>query len=280
MEYNIFNTLKYTVVMVNTVCTLRCRDCVTSTPYQKLKRNHPIKELKADISRFFEIFDTPLEHFDFIGGEPLLHPQLPELILWCYETWGERFDELRVLTNGTIPVSDKLLDACRKVKIRFLIDRYGVLSAYADSNSQLLVENSIPCRVTRYDGTDERSNDWIDFGDFSFRSYSEPELRQMQEDCCELLGETDTIMRHHLHINNGMLGICDRQISAPEQVPLPAEDYVDLRADIPVEVLRQKMATFKLHTIACCQYCNGFILSHEKRVGVPVAVQLEKGDKS
>ncbi|MBR2132728.1 MAG: radical SAM protein [Oscillospiraceae bacterium] len=274
MEYNLFNTLKYTVVLINSVCTLKCKDCVTATPYQKNKRNYPLEELKADIDRYFEIVNAPLEHFDFIGGEPLLHPQLPELILWCAEKYGNMFEEMRVLTNGTIAISDKLLDACKQVKIRFLIDRYGDLSTHADENTRILEENGIPVRVTRYDGTDEQSNDWIDFGDFSFRNYSDADLQRMQEDCCELIGESDTIMRHHLHINNGKLGVCDRQVSAPDSVPLPECDYVDLRADVSVELLREKLKEFKLRTITCCQYCNGFILDANKRVGVPVAVQV------
>ena len=273
MEYNIFNTLKYTVVMVNTVCTLKCKGCVTSTPLQKVKRNHPLNELKQDIDRFFEIVNVPLEHFDFIGGEPLLHPDLPELISWCYNKHGKNFEELRVLTNGTILISEKLLSACRQVKIRFLIDRYGDLSKFADKNTQILEQNNIPVRVTRYDGTDEQSNDWIDFGDFSFRNYDEKDLKRLQGDCCELISDADIIMRHHLHINNGVLGICDRQVSAPDTVPLPESDYINLRSDTPAEKLREKMKGFKLNVIACCQYCNGFILDKNKRVGITVAAQ-------
>jgi organic radical activating enzyme len=284
MEQNVFNSIAYAVVMVSNICNLRCKGCVTFTPYQKHPRNYPLDELKADIDRYFEIFhDARYDHFDLIGGEPLLHPHLPELVVYITEKHKNQIGELRILTNGTIKISDDLLKVCKNTEMQFLIDDYGDdLSVNVNYNKSLLDNAGVQYRWSEYKGTETRGDGWngigwIDFGDLSYKNYTIEQLEQLRLSCDELLSldiQNKGNMRPHLHIMDGKVCVCDIQLFQAKHISLDEREYINLRDNRSVVEIRSEIKEFKQKTIEHCKYCNGFILSESKRNRIPAAIQL------
>jgi hypothetical protein len=276
MEIDVFNSVCYTTMMINNVCSLKCKFCITGTPYQAQPRNYPLNEIKADIDKYFEIFhDIRLEHFDFIGGEPFLHPDLPELSQWFMDTHGAVAGELRIVTNGSQKISELLLDVCVKNNVMFMISNYGKdLSPYAEANRINLEDRGIKCIVLKYDGKDQYNIDWIDFGDYSYKYYSLKQLEELRISCAEIISDIEHPMKHHLHIKDGKVFVCERAMAMPEAISCLESDCIDLRSNIPSSVTRIQLPLFKKKLIECCKYCNGFIIESGKGKRVPIAIQL------
>lgn len=80
-------------------CTLRCAHCGTESQAGKQKPwNVDIDLYKRDLRKIAEIFD--LHELILIGGEPLLHPQIDELVKFAKENQVARV--ITVVTNGQL----------------------------------------------------------------------------------------------------------------------------------------------------------------------------------
>jgi len=245
MTDNVLNSTRFVVVLLSTLCNLKCKHCITFTPYQARPRNFQKEEIKADISRFFQIFhDIRLQHIDFGGGEPFLHPDLVELAAWMLDTHHKQFDQLRILSNGSREFPPNLLDLCANGDVFFLIDNYGpALSPNADRNAAILAERDIPYRVNKYHGDGQYFNGWVDFGDLSYKNYTAEQLEEIRLNCSDLfsVGERGTVnTSDHLHIKDGKIYTCDMQQVGAKHIPLLPDEYIDLRSNETASEIRER----------------------------------------
>jgi organic radical activating enzyme len=254
------------VFMVNTVCTLKCRRCITLTPYQKSPENYPMERISKDIDCFFEIYDE-IEHFDIEGGEPLLHPDLPEIIEKALE-YKPYYKRLHILTNGTILPSEELLSVCRGNKdIFFIIDDYGSkLSKKAEEIKNVLRENEIDFRVDVYHGEDQYFGGWVDFGDLKHKNDSEEKIEEIFHHCRQPNAGAP-------YIKNGKMFLCSIQAAGIRHIPLKENEYIDFGSRQSIQEKKQIAADFGKKPIAACAYCQGFDAESGKRY--PAAEQLE-----
>lgn len=98
-------------------CNLKCRYCVFSIPFQE--RNFISSCRQMEWSLFEKCindakkFPHPIEVIRFVGmGEPLLHPELPNMIAYTIDSKITKKTE--VITNGTLlnhNISRKLIDS-------------------------------------------------------------------------------------------------------------------------------------------------------------------------
>lgn len=286
---NVFNSVKYIVLSVSTVCNLKCKNCITFTPYHHHPVFFPVSDLKADVERFFRIFGKPLERLDLGGGEPLLHPQLDEFVRWALKYQGTHFSQLRILTNGSIRIPKPLIELLKGKDAFFLIDNYGPeLSPAVEYNESELQKNGIPYRINTYYGDNQYFNGWVDFGILDFKNWTSSELEQMRLNCFDIYSESEISRQHpcdHLHIKNGHICYCDIQQVGASHIPVNKGDYIDLRSGSSDEELRACLRTFKQSLIECCKYCNGFLqvlqgtreTSHGN-LRIPAAIQLTKDE--
>jgi hypothetical protein len=270
--------IKYVAMSAGSICNLRCKHCITSTPYRSNPRNYSLEELKSDIKRFWEIFhDFHLEHFDFIGGEPLLNPALPQIMEWCASEWGGKFDELRILTNGSIKISDALLAICKNINMQFLIDDYGEdLSPMAKHNVELLEKHGVRYRLQQYFANLTAGNGWNGIGWIDWADVDNDDIERLEYlrlNCDEIISEAKNLMRHHLHIDDGKVLICDRQWLESPHITFKPEDYIDLRHGEAVEEIRARFFYFKRRNVEHCKHCKGFILTDDRKPIRP-AIQL------
>ena len=288
---NVFNCVKYVVLSVSTVCNLKCKHCITFTPYHRHPQFFKLEDLKNDIERFFGIFGLPLERLDLGGGEPLLHPNIIDFVRWTLDFQGNNYTQLRILTNGTLPIPKELIDLASYHDIFFLIDNYGPeLSPAVEQNERMLKEHHISYRVNTYYGKQQYFDGWVDFGELDFKNYTDAQLEHMRLNCFDIYSESEVSLAHpcdHLHLKDGKICYCDLQQVGANHIPVNKGDYISLRSDKNDEQLHEELKEFKQGLIEHCKYCNGFFqvgagrgnTSHGN-VRVPAAIQLTPDELS
>ncbi len=90
-----YNKLVYSyfALSVTEKCTLRCKECYMHIPYIENPRNYSLESLKTDIDLFFEFADYVYD-FQIFGGEPMLYPQLGELVEYIGSKYRNKIKKL------------------------------------------------------------------------------------------------------------------------------------------------------------------------------------------
>lgn len=110
-------------IVPDTHCNLNCKDCLNFTPYIKKHIRRRIDELIDDINLYFKWVDFS-ERYQISGGEPLLYPDIIELVKYIGENYRERINIFEIVINGTIVPSDGLCDAMSKYNMTVYLDNY------------------------------------------------------------------------------------------------------------------------------------------------------------
>lgn len=254
------------VFWINTICTLRCKRCITLTPYHKNPKNFLFEKISDDIDRFFEIYDW-IDHFDIEGGESLLHSELHLIVDKAFQ-YKDHFKRLHILTNGTVLPTAAMLDSFRGREIYFIIDDYGDLSVNKNELIEVLKANNIDFRVDKYYGTDQYYDGWVDFGDMQDKKYNKDELLSVYRNCRQAQIKAP-------YIKDGKIFTCSIQAAGIEHIPLLSREYIDLRdASISTEKRIQIALSFNQKPLKSCEFCKGF--DAENGIRYPAAEQLSK----
>ncbi|MFZ5968954.1 MAG: hypothetical protein ACOYVK_17500 [Bacillota bacterium] len=252
------------VFWINTVCTLRCKRCITLTPYHKNPINYPKENIFNDIDSFFEIYEC-IDHFDIEGGESLLHLDLPAIINKAFE-YKHCFKRLHILTNGTVVPSQQLIDSCKNREIFFIVDDYGDLSNKKAELVDILEKNNIEYRVDKYYGEDQYFNGWVDFGDMKHKNYTAEEIQCVFNNCRQAQISAP-------YIKDGKIFLCSIQAARIEYIPLIEGEYIDLTdKSVTLDERRNIARNFGKRPLSSCKFCQGFDAENGQRY--PAAEQL------
>lgn len=110
-------------IVCTTICNLNCTDCLNFTPYIKKKEHYSFDELKKSIDVFFKHIDY-IDLFHITGGEPLLYPNLAQLINYIYENYSSKIHTLGTTVNGSIVPSEEMLELFKKCNLKIYLDDY------------------------------------------------------------------------------------------------------------------------------------------------------------
>jgi diketogulonate reductase-like aldo/keto reductase len=102
-------------VCITTRCTLKCSDCSHSNPYftRDAQYDTSLSDFKLDLDKVLKGVDK-LYALNILGGETLLHPELPAMIE--YAVSKPQIMNIVIFTNGTLLPSKKLLTAAQLKK--------------------------------------------------------------------------------------------------------------------------------------------------------------------
>ena len=87
--------IPYLEMPITHLCSLHCDGCSAYSNYN-LKRTVPLTEARQWLKQW-SVRIAPA-HFRILGGEPLLHPNLPEILLSARQFWPAT--HIQVCTNG------------------------------------------------------------------------------------------------------------------------------------------------------------------------------------
>jgi len=121
--------LDYVEVRVTDHCNLNCKSCAQLSP---LAESIYVEAgvFTNDFQRLHAITNGDIKTIRLMGGEPLLHPQLVELMKIIRGIFGE--SRIVLVTNGILlsKQSDNFWDTCRDMKVEVLISHYPVKIDY------------------------------------------------------------------------------------------------------------------------------------------------------
>lgn len=270
-------TAKILEFFLTTRCTLNCKMCLCAIPYQPVKRDTPKEELFRHFALAFPLYDE-IGRVELIGGEPMLHPDLPEIVLELLK-YRDKFKKIRITTNGTIAPSPALIDAVHQaqaagLEFDFLVDDYGPLSHKLSEIRDVLAREHIDCRVDCYTGDDQRGNGWLCYGDFTLREHeTEQQLWEKFSHClCPKLQFHDT--------HDGVIYSCVYAMTGVllGKFSLRDGEFVELKDSSKSDAEKKRiLETFLKHPTEACRYCDSF---REDSPRFPAAEQLPRGEGS
>lgn len=265
-------TAKIFDFFITTKCTLNCKLCAAGVPFIEKPKHTELEIAFEEMKRFFEVFDY-VDRIEFIGGEPLMHPHIAEIVEEASK-YKQQFGYMRITTNATIVPGEKLLRALNESGCRydFIVDNYGELSVNYHKLIKILDDNNITYRVDTYYGEREkqRFGGWIDFGDFTDQKYSEEQLRDNFRHCTAREG-------NFCCTNNGKVFPCCYAMTGylEKKMPFVNDEYIDLFDDsVSLEIKRQRAIAFGEKPLYACRFCKSF--NSEKSKRYCAAEQIER----
>jgi len=256
-------------ISVTKKCSLRCKNCNMFMPYYKSPQNRDIESVLDDLRLFFDKVKH-LDMLDILGGEPCLHPQLPRLLETIKDRYGERIDRISIVSNGTVPFSEELIQVLSNPIFFVSISDYSESIGYQDKlkrQIELLDKAGIKYEI-------DSGKYWLDFGF--------PENPRKKESQDATIAHFHCCMPPFRGLDNGKLYRCHLELSAIEAGLFDKKnafdyhlgDYVDLNNPVSaLEFLEFDEGYSKEGYVSFCTVCNGCgrdNLGNE----VPVAEQL------
>lgn len=248
--------LRRAVLNITVRCTLKCKLCVMGAPYFENPPHYEYDVIEKTIDKMFEVVDY-IEWIEFSGGEPLIHKDLDKMIHKIME-YGDRFDKLLIMTNGTILPKGSLADAFIKYHDRMLVmlSHYGDLSTHAEEFIEFCEKNDVGLDVKRYYGEEQHFGGWVDYGDFEKRERTTEELETIYHNC----GATK--MQGCFTTHGGQMHWCvpsARGMKLTGKIPDNKDEYIDLFDEtMTIEMQREKILEMQSRKwISACEYCVG-----------------------
>jgi len=248
--------MKRASIHINKTCNLKCRLCAAFQPYHK-PCTYPVEYLRESLKRYFKIV-TFVEDFTIAGGEPLLHPNLSDIIL-CFQNYSRQFGRLQIITNGSIIPSSNVLGAISVFGNQFfiLIDNYGEdCSVKTEELDHLLTNYNICHTVRNYTKEDPHCGGWVDFGDLTQKRHTNQGDIEMLFSKCAY----PHALKFCFSILEGKMCPCPpyhrcRELGVIDDY----NEYVDLFDDaLTIEEQRTKIQNiYNKKSLSACAYCNG-----------------------
>jgi organic radical activating enzyme len=231
--------------ILGNVCTLNCRHCCESLPMfpNDKRRFVDTQTVISDIQRLASAaeFVTLVE---FIGGEPFLHPGLPEIIACALQIPNAAF--VRIFTNGTVAPSEELLSVLKDRRVAVYISNYtGMLSdtqiGHIEQTRKLLSEAGVAFIYGSY-------KKWFDFSSFDFQQDDEKELSRRFKSC---------FLHNCNRLHDGVLYACAHHYAICNLgVSRDCKDAVHIQNLTDSELVKA-LEDFKIKPfVDACKYCQ------------------------
>lgn len=251
-------------------CNLSCKLCLEQVPYFHDNFHADFELMKAQIDSFFNIV-TYVKKIELAGGEIFLMKDLP-LFLDYLMKYKDRFDTIKLLTNGTLLPSQELLNSYKQFgdKADILINNYGEHLSVKYREVEIAFRNVGVKTIIRHQNKEHLHCDgWIDIGDFSTEKTDEDAKKLFNE--CAIPQKQGYCFR----ILNGILDPCQpvTQIISLKGYKDTPNEYIDLfDGSSKQEQIDKFLKILHMDMFTACKYCNG-MTEHSKRF-IP-AEQLE-----
>lgn len=227
-------------------CNLRCWGCDHFAPLAKGGYIDPVS-LERDLKRIAELTNQDLRAVCLMGGEPLLHPELPKLLQISRDCLP--YTEIVVMTNGILLNKQEagFWQACHDNSIKIINTRYPIKLDYGKMENKAkdygvdficyggesnihTTSYHIPLHLTPVTSAEGIKNWQMCFHANRFRMLKDGKLYPC------------TIAPNIIHFNN-FFG---------KNVPLSEKDGVDIYKAKNL----QEILDFLSKPIPCCRNCN------------------------
>ncbi len=163
---------------ITTRCTLNCKHCSNLMPLYNEKSDFKLETILLGLNKFLECIDLVVR-VNVLGGEPMMHPQLVDIIIALNAS--PKVHHTVLTTNGTIvPKDERLYKVLQNPKNEVRISEYSQCKKTSIKLQQKLQENGIFFTIKKFGPNDFI---WFDFGGFEERIKSLQELKEQYGKC-------------------------------------------------------------------------------------------------
>lgn len=251
-------------------CNLKCRLCGVLVPQYDFRPQMTISEWSQMLQAVFAIVDS-VDKLQITGGEPLLHPNLPEMLEKCF-IYSKQFEKLWLFTNCAVPIKPDLIHILQRYKDKIFvhISDYGLKQNISVQLIEALTKNNLEYRYLNYFGNNQYSDGWVDQGDFIRHNRSVLELQDVFSKC------THVQRGGSWYVRGGQMHWCGRSVRGSEvgKIPLKEEDFLDIFAGTIQERRKRLHQLMHAEYINACDYCNGYYGTQDADKRFPAGEQL------
>lgn len=126
-EWNLRWRNKCVLSKIDTVitsrCTLKCKNCNMFIGHVSAPYDINVDRLKSNFDIFFESVDYVYE-YTLLGGEPFIHKDIAEIILYLGSKYGGRIGQINLISNGTIVPNDEVIALLKKFHVTVHVSDY------------------------------------------------------------------------------------------------------------------------------------------------------------
>ena len=262
-------------LVITTHCNLKCKLCCEYVPQNHAFPDMSVEEEEKILNAAFEVLDYVDTLHLTGGGEPFLHPRLPEMIETAMR-YQQRFGRLMLFTNSTVPVRGALLDALRANSGKLLVQasQYGIFPEREQENAKILRDSGVACKFVKYYGDNQDFGGWVDFGPWECQHNSAEALKARFRNCA-----VNAAMHGNWRTRDGKVHWCSRSQRGMELGLIPdcPEDYVDLldNSTSPEEKRDKFLAIAGKAYLSACDRCSGDQGTEDENLRHPAAEQME-----
>lgn len=257
-------------LIISLKCTLKCKLCLVYAPYYENPQNYSLSDIRQSLDMYFKLVDS-CGTFNVQGGEPLMHPELPE-IMEEVAKYRTKIDKILLTTNGTLLPTQRLLQVLSQYKkhIQVNISDYGPkLSKHVSELETILTEWGISFQIIHYHGDQLHFGGWLDFTDHTLKHRTEESLIANASKCGYRNGGNLAIRGNEIYFCYRVarrieLGIIKKDQSSCVDM-FDARTIEEKRNNV-LEILSAK------YTPACA-YCVG---KQSRAMHYPPAIQLSR----
>ncbi len=197
-------------------CTLNCKHCAMFTVYGD-RYEQTVGDIKKNIDSFFKIVDYVLE-FTLLGGEPLIHSGLEEILNFLSEKYVDKIGQIVIISNGNVHLKDSTYKLIKKYDVILSISDYTEVHNYRERLGKFIAE--LEKRKIRF--YYNREMEWKDHG-YPKNPCAYPDEKAKEH--LKLCGHTTHSM------NEGRLYYCDAMYGAEKNTGYATEkdDYLDFK---------------------------------------------------
>lgn len=236
--------LKALIVNICNHCNLNCRGCDHFSPIADEEYNS-VNEIESDLARMRTLLYDEIDTICVMGGEPLLHPELP-IILSVTRTIFPKVP-IWLSTNGIalLNQTEEFWECCRGKDIIINVTKYPVAFDY-DKAEELAKEHGVKY-MYYHGGLVEKT---LGHYPLDLQGAQEPEENFMR--CFHANNECNML-------NHGRLYPCTIAPCIPIfnkkygcNIPLTEEDGIDIYKVPDKEILFEKLSK----PMRVCKYCD------------------------
>ena len=230
-----FRKLHFVEVIVTTKCNLRCRNCSNLIPdIQHKAVEIPFDMIKRD-------FDLLMSNFSYIyclqihGGEPLLHSEIDKILAYVL-TYKDKISIIKIVTNGTVMPSRKLLDVISRQNVVICVSNYKI-------NEGLREKIKTICAANHVFFMQFAESKWHIFKNPEKETCSISELKSRFRKCPN---------RMYPSCKNGKMYLCSRLANLMTLQDDIADDGIELSASSKRGAIRFLQKDYSIN----CAYCQ------------------------
>lgn len=223
-------------------CNLNCWGCNHFSPLVQ-EEYADVRALEKDFRRLAELFDSKIKRLKILGGEPLLHDKIQDILIMARSCFPK--GEIQVITNGILlrKMPESFWEVCRRNGIIINITPYPIKCDY-HNYVKLVRKHRVRCllfedpgnvRIQRKFPLDLNGNQNVEYAfKHCWGSKGCNTLRNGRMYCCSIAPYIDRFNRAFS---------CDLKLSH--------NDGIDIyRAESKEEIL-----SFLQKPISFCKYC-------------------------